>query len=476
MALFSRYASPQREILRRLYRTRAWQEVRSDPQALEAARSGMRRPPASPSQSQGTAQYLRERNTAAARSAALRDDADADRVLAALADWRRPLAEDPAFPFHFLGLVLTLDCSFEPRCLYCNQAHLPTRMSMADWRRILAEAAQPTPPYVYLTGGEPLLLGDDVYGDDGLIAFAAGLGCAVNVNTNAALITPRVAVQLVKVGLARLHISVDAADDATQADLLRGGDRVDALWRGMRNVLIARELLGANHPQIHVNCVVTRLNLFQFPALLRRILGAGPQPSGDDPTSDPAFGDFGFHLIPVGGPTNAPIRPSAEEWERFYTQTWDEAEAVWQDHQERIGVPASSRTTLEAHVPYANPYRRVSHGVSLAEYCRRAAEGVYWQGALTQRCYVAPGQAFVLPDGSQQWCGAHAIRRPAPIGSVLTSTLRGNIRANADRLSELPVAVCASCAGATCAMNQAIERNLREAAESLLAVRGKSSG
>jgi len=55
--------------------------------------------------------------------------------------------------------------------------------------------------------------------------------------------------------------------------------------------------------------------------------------------------------------------------------------------------------------------------MSLDEYCEQAARGNYWQGALTERCYVAPTQAFVLPDGSQHWCGAHAIRRPGPLGN-----------------------------------------------------------
>ncbi len=474
MASFSGYSASQRARLRALYQEVDWQALIADEALIEQARASVRTPPPSPSQSEGTAQYLREQNSAAVSELAASGGADLERAAAVLADWRRPLRSDSRFPFHFLGLVLTLDCCFSPRCLYCNQSHLPTHMTMPDWRRVIAEAADPQPPYVYLTGGEPLLLGEDVWGDDGLIAYATGLGCAVNINTNAALITPEVALRLAKVGLARLHISVDSADPATQAGLFRGEERVGEVWRGIDNVLIAREVLGVRHPQIHINCVMTRLNLFSFPDLLRRILDTGPVPSGPDPTADPAFRDFGFHLIPVGGPTNAPIRPTADEWRRFYTETWAEAEAVWQEHQQRIGVAEEKRTTLDGHVPYASPYLRVRHGVSLEEYCERAALGEYWQGALTQRCYVAPGQAFVLPDGSQQWCGAHAIRRPEPIGSVLTGTLRGNIRAHADRIGALPAGACASCAGATCAMNQAIERNLREAAEAMLSGNGAS--
>ena len=93
-----------------------------------------------------------------------------------------------------------------------------------------------------------------------------------------------------------------------------------------------------------------------------------------------------------------------------------------------------------------------------------------------ERCYVAPTQAFVLPDGSQHWCGAHAIRRPAPLGNVTEATLRDNIRANISRLAEYPNALCTGCAGATCAINQAAERNLRSQVSEWLEERQPANG
>jgi len=71
-------------------------------------------------------------------------------------------------------------------------------------------------------------------------------------------------------------------------------------------------------------------------------------------------------------------------------------------------------------------------------------------------------QAFVLPDGSQHWCGAHAIRRPTPLGSVREHTLRDTIRSNVGRLTEYPNAACTSCAGATCVINQGAQRTLQK--------------
>ena len=325
-----------------------------------------------------------------------------------------------------------------------------------------------------LSVGQPLcerLPVDQVNHDIHVLAFATDLGCAVNINTSAALITPHVALQLVKIGLARLHISLDSADPQVQGELFQGSGRVEPVWKGLFNVQIAREVLGVHHPQIHINCVLTARNLFQFPSLLRSLLEIRQVRSTDAEgsiTDDPLFRDFAFHLIPVGGSENAFLRPTAEEWKRFYTETWEEAEGVWGNYQADVGVPEDKRKPLGGHVPFANPFLRVDHGMSLDEYCERAAQGNYWGGALGERCYVAPTQAFVLPDGSQHWCGAHAIRRPRPLGNVQETMLRQNIRANIKGLAQYPNAFCTSCAGATCAINQAALRNLRSQIEEWL--------
>ena len=463
---FAHYQPAQRERLCALVETPEWRGLLARGAALQQWKAETRIPPAAPGQQIRANEYLRERNAERVQRLLRQGVRDEKVLVEALGNWETALVGDDAFPIVFLGLVLTLDCFYLPRCLYCNQTWLPRRLILDDWKALLSEAAQPIPPYVYLTGGEPLLLGAEVWGDDGLVAFATQLGCAVNINTNAALITPQVALQLVKVGLAKLHISLDTPDAQVEGELLRGSKRMDAVLRGIFNIQIARDVLGTNHPQIHINCVLTSRNLCQFPDLLRFLLEIRQVRSAGSEgkiTEDPLFRDFAVHLIPVGGSENALLRPTAEEWKRFYTETWAEAEQVWEDYQAAVGVPQDERKPLAQHIPFASPFLRVDHGMSLDEYCEQAAQGNYWQGSLTERCYVAPTQAFVLPDGSQHWCGAHAIRRPQPLGNVPGSTLRENIRANIGRLlAEYPNAFCTSCAGATCVINQAAEGNLRK--------------
>ncbi|MFH1732045.1 MAG: radical SAM protein [Planctomycetota bacterium] len=478
MPTFAHYQPAQRERLQTLARTPEWAGLLARRAALRQWKADVTTPPAAPSQQQRANEYLKERNAELVQK--LLDDGvtDQDVLVEALGNWETALAGDELFPIVFVGLVLTLDCPFVPRCLYCNQVWAPSRLRLEDWKRLLTEAAEPIPPYVYMTGGEPLLMGGGVWGDEGLVAFATGLGCAVNINTNAALITPQVALQLVKVGLAKLHISLDSADPQAQGHLRRGRERAEAALAGIFNVQIAREVLGTDHPGIHINCVLTSSNLFQFPDLLRSMLEIRQVPSaGFDGkiTDDPLFWDFVVHLIPVGGGENALLRPTAGEWKRFYTETWAEAEQVWLDYQAGIGVPAEERKPLTG-APFISPFLRVDHRMDLDEYCEQAARGEYWQGALMKRCYVAPTQAFVLPDGSQHWCGAHAIRRPPPLGNVTEATLRDNIRANISRLAEHPNAFCTGCAGATCAINQAAERNLRSQVSEWLEERQPATG
>ncbi len=462
---FDHHQQPHRERLGALVRGPEWQAILARGDALRQWRADMKAPPRAPAQQAAANRYLTERNGERVKKLLAEGVTDEAALVAALGDWRTALAGEKRFPIVFLGLVVTLDCFFLPRCLYCNQTSLPRRLAVDAWKALLTEAADPIPPYVYLTGGDPLQLGAEIWGDDGLAAFATALGCAVNINTNAALITPQIAMQLVKVGLAKLHISIDSVDPEVQGQLFQGHHRLDAVLKGIYNLQIAREALGADHPHIHINCVLTARNLFQFPELLRFLLEIrqirSPQFDGSI-QDDPIFSDFAFHLIPVGGGENALLRPTADEWKRFYTETWAEADHIWQDYQTAIGVRRKERESLGSCFPFASPFLRADHGMSLEEYCRQAAEGNYWQGALADRCYVGPTQAFVLPDGAQHWCGAHAIRRPNPLGNVQGGTLRDNIRGNMERWAEYPNAFCTGCAGATCVINQGALRSLRK--------------
>lgn len=360
----------------------------------------------------------------------------------------------------FLGLNATVTCNFEPRCIYCNQPYVPSSVGLDGWKRIIGEITENNGgagPYIYITGGEPLVLGEEIWGDDGLVRFATERGAAVNVNTNAIDMTPEIALRFIKAGLAKLHISMDTADREEQ-NVLFGGDRFDRVLEGIYNVQLARDLAGVTYPEIHTNCVLTNRNLDAFPDLFSFILTKRKRITD---RKHPLFSDLFPHVIPVGGSSNDGLRPSEAEFRRFYDEVWPEVCRRWDEYQDMLGVSAKERGVLFGY--FSNPFLRVAHKGGLDAYVKTSAEGRYGALALPDYCYVAPTQASFTPDGYQFRCGSHAIRRILPTGHVNEGGVFDNIRNGIAALDHLPQAEsCYGCALATLYINQAVETKLKE--------------
>ncbi len=482
---FTCFLPDQAERLRRRLDSPPWRAVlRSG--LLEEARARCLPAPSEPAPDRLASEYLLARNEGAVRARIAAGERDRDALIAALSQWADPpaapcpsceggpadAAPNPLPGLSFLGLCLTWACNACPRCSYCNQRPTPRRMRLADWKRVITEAAHSgARPYVYLTGGEPLLWRHRLYGAEGLIRHAAGLGCPANVNTNALLLTPATAVHLAASGLAKIHISLDSADPAVHDRLAAAPGRWARAVAGIENLLIARELLGSQRPIIHLNCVLTRANAGGYPELVRWILRAKKQRTEGHAgkwRGDPAFRDLGAHLIPVGGPQNAGLRLSPAEVRRFYQETWAQAGAVWDAYQEERGVPAEDRVAFSDWAFFASAWFRVRQQGGLDDYAEAAAAGDYARLALGPRCHIVPTQAFVLPDGSQYWCGAHYVSRPEPVGNVLHSGVMANIRGALGQVERLPGPHCRNCATATLFLNQGIEAALAKKVDACL--------
>lgn len=393
-----------------------------------------------------------------------RSKVDDDEMLDELSKWPEDLGgKEPEISF--LGLNVTPECNFKPKCIYCNQPYVEPKVDISGWKRIIAECTSNcngAGPYIYITGGEPLVLGEQVWGDEGLIRFATERGAGVNVNTNATLITPEVALHFIKSGLLRLHISLDTPDRDVQ-NMLFGGDRFDQVLRGIYNVQIARDLVGVSYPVIHTNCVLTKINFDHFPDLFAFVLEKHKQ-TGD--RNDPFFNDLFMHVIPVGGQSNKHIRPSEDEFRRFYTEIWDRVCKMWDEYQEKMGVPSDKRGVLFGY--FSNPFLRVRHEGGLDAYVKASAEGVYGKLALSKHCYVAPTQAAFTPDGNQYRCGAHAIRHTLPIGNIDQRGVFASIKEAIKMDVKLPdLQHCSGCALATLYINQAVETKLKEKVKSI---------
>ncbi len=470
MVELNQYTEGHRAELEQLLETPQWRQVLSSALLKQAAAEKL-----SPGATRGfidtVVNQLVAFNEPAVAARIARGCRDELVLLDAFSRWPAELDGRPPV-ISFLGLNVTSHCNFWPRCAYCNQHRPREQVGLAAWRSALEEATADghrPGPYVYITGGEPLLLEEGIWGQEGLVRFATQRGAGVNVNTNGTMLTPEVAVRLVASGLAKLHVSLDAPDPLLHRRL-RGGERLDDVLRGIYNVQLARDLLGVTHPVIHTNCVLTRHNLRGFPRLISFILEKRKQAARRE---DPFREDLLPHVIPVGGDGNAPLRPAAGEFREFYESIWQEVCEMWQAYQDGLGIPRQDHRELFGY--FSNPFLRVGHRGGLDSYVRASAEGRYGRLALSRHCYVAPTQAALTPDGNQYRCGCHAIRRALPIGNIARRGLFQSIRAGVEGLESLPQERhCYGCALATLYINQSVEAKLKEKLAEMLRADGRA--
>lgn len=460
----TQYTDQHRAELQRLLETPEWQEVVSAGLVDEAAVEGLC-PGSTRSFIDTVVDQLLAFNQQAVRALIDGGCVDGERLFERLSRWPRDLqGRQPAISF--LGLNVTAECNFEPKCVYCNQPCPESSVGVNSWRAVIEEATADGDgqgPYIYITGGEPLLLGEELWGDDGLVRFATRRGAGVNVNTNATMLTPAVAVRLVKAGLWKLHVSLDTPDRDLHS-ALRGGEQFDQVLRGIYNVQLARDLVGVGHPVIHTNCVLTRKNLHDFPRLIAFLLEKRKQAVRKD---DPFKEDLLPHVIPVGGDDNGWLRPTADQFREFYEGVWAEVCRMWDAYQDGLGVPKEEQRALFGY--FSNPFLRVEHRGGLDAYVEASAEGRYGRLALSRHCYVAPTQAAFTPDGNQYRCGCHAVRRTLPVGNVEQRGIFQSIREGIDGLEHLPRQEhCYGCALATLYINQSVEARLKEKVAELL--------
>ena len=137
-------------------------------------------------------------------------------------------------------------------------------------------------------------------------------------------------------------------------------------------------------------------------------------------------------------------------------KSWDRVGKIWEEAQAQADVPPAERLPIDR-----GPVITAQFG-DLDEYVTRAAQGIHSQLGLTERCYIAPTQAFLRADGGQHWCGAHVNYRGPVLGDVQEPGLKANIRAHVDTFARFPDEYCRNCARATVTVNGLIEGMLKQ--------------
>jgi MoaA/NifB/PqqE/SkfB family radical SAM enzyme len=101
-----------------------------------------------------------------------------------------------------------------------------------------------------------------------MVSYAAARGIEVSTNTNLTALSDRRAEQCVRSGLARMHVSLDAAEREAY-EYIRVGSRYERVVRNVERMNEARRRLDSALPEIRLVAVAMRRNLEQLPGLVR---------------------------------------------------------------------------------------------------------------------------------------------------------------------------------------------------------------
>jgi len=377
----------------------------------------------------------------------------------------------------FLGFRITTDCNLKKRCAYCDQPRLKNLMNYPLWKSIVdeeTESGNRRGIFVGISGGEPLMDGELLYGDNGLIRYSVDRGAIVNINSNAHFITPPVAVSLIKCGLATMHVSLDSSEEEIH-EALEGKGTFRRALEGIYSVQLAKAIFETEYPIVYVNTVATKDNLLHFDRLVqflfqRKFLIENNY-SGVEKRKYPDLRNSIPRLLPLGGEKNEGLRPGKEEWKQFITEILPRAENEWKKALDKNEIPERYRVPLADVCFFTNPFKQRGKR-TIENILEEFSEGEYSAGRVSEKCYAAPTQAYIAADGNVYPCGPMCDTGKAPpMGNILAEPLRGIIQKN---LSYLESQIgeknpnCDKCCGSAMQINYQVEKRIKEIAEEII--------
>jgi MoaA/NifB/PqqE/SkfB family radical SAM enzyme len=181
--------------------------------------------------------------------------------------WNDP-ARDARAPFPLVvSIRMNYGCNL--RCLMCNQwgengvfiktpeRLVPREMTLEDWKTFVDRIA-PFRPYVYFTGGEPLMNPDALE----LVRHCARRHLPTGMSTNGTYLKAR-AEELVRSGLDYLYTSLDSPvplENGSIRPTARGGDSSADAVDAIRHTVETRDRLRVGLPMVQVQTIIVREN------------------------------------------------------------------------------------------------------------------------------------------------------------------------------------------------------------------------
>ena len=278
-------------------------------------------------------------------------------------------AREPGIPqLRLVAWETTRNCNLS--CVHCRAAATcgpyEGELDTAAAFQLLDQIAKVAKPIVILTGGEPLMRADIF----DIAKYGTGLGLRMVMAPNGTMVTADVAKRLAEVGIQRISVSIDGANEESH-DRFRG---VQGAYRGALQGIENAKSAGI---AFQINTTVTKTNLDQIPKILTLAEELG------------AVAHHIFLLVPTGrGKYIVDQEINAREYEETLNWFYDQ----------RNKTPLQLKATCAPH------YHRI-----LRQRAKADGETVTFEShgldAVTRGCLAGTGFCFVSHRGIVQPCG-----------------------------------------------------------------------
>ena len=157
----SHYTSEHRLELERLLNSQRWQETISSG-LIDEVRDEKIEPGKTRDYIDTVVNQLLEFNEEKVKDLIAQCYEDKGYLFRELSRWPASLgAKNPILSF--VGFNVTAKCNFDPKCVYCNQPWVESSVDLEGWKEVIEDITinnNREGPYIYITGGEPLTLGE----------------------------------------------------------------------------------------------------------------------------------------------------------------------------------------------------------------------------------------------------------------------------------------------------------------------------
>lgn len=411
------------------------------------------------------AEYLIKLNGERVKALVKNGEANEEVLLDELSDWSNYKGTMEKL-ITFVGIRITTNCNLVGRdkCVYCDQRLIKETTTFNDYKNFFDDLFKKSilnDFYFSISGGEPLLWGTKLYGENGLIRYLNAKGVYINMNSDLHLLNTDNCLDILSSGINSIRVSFDISDEYMFNEITTEG----AFKRTLFSVFLImkfKEIYNLSKPKLFFNVVGTKVNINYYGELIDFLIEFLNEHISDT-NSESIKSLMNIHLIPLGGEKNKYLMPEKKDWEEFIYDTIPKTRKKWTDFMKENDID------LFDFDSFANPLNIDMYSNTIDEIIENFTEGHFNKNARRIKCYCSPTQMYILPNGDVYPCGIHAEHDDTfVLGNIKKNNISEIIDNNIDYLNKLPNNKCKKCPISTLKINIRVEEKLKNYINQLL--------